>query len=131
MSTSESDQNTVANIVRSTFESVFAGDFSVFDKHPGLGALREHFPPLLVAFPDFRAELKQTLVDGDRVALHWVFRGTHRGVLFGMQPTGVPVQFQNVGISRVENGRIVQYNSEVGWLSVFRQIGALERLTGT
>jgi len=128
MSESHDDRTGPADIVRRAFESIFAGDFSVFDKHPGLGALREHFPPMLSAFPDFSAELKQQLVDGDRIALHWLFRGTHRGVLFGIPPTGIAVRFQNVGISRVDGGRIVQYNSEVGWLSVLGQIGALERL---
>jgi predicted ester cyclase len=114
-----------AAVVRATLEAVFAGDFSVFDQHPGLAALKVHFPGMLVAFPDFRAELQQQLTDGDRVATHWVFRGTHRGELYGLAPTGVPVQFQNVSISRVVDGRIVQYNSEVGWLTVLKQVGAL------
>jgi predicted ester cyclase len=114
-----------AAIVRSAFQAIFGGDTSPFDSHPGLEALRLHFPALLTAFPDFTAELKQQLVDGDRVASHWVFRGTHRGGLYGIAPTGKAVQFQNLSICRVERGRIVQYNSEVGWLSVFRQIGAL------
>jgi SnoaL-like polyketide cyclase. len=41
------------------------------------------------------------------------------------RPTGKPVQFQNLSVSRVENGKIVQYNSEVGYLSVFMQLGVL------
>ena len=118
--------SSTAEIARRTFESIFAGDYSVFDAHPGLAGLREHFPPMRVAFPDFRAELKQQLVDGDRVAMHWIFRGTHKGELYGVQPTGKSVQFQNISISRVENGRIVAYNSEVGWLSVFREIGVIQ-----
>lgn len=117
-----------AAIVRSVFEAIFAGDFSVFDAHPGLAALRTAFPSMLAAFPDFSAELKQQLVDGDRVATQWVFRGTHRGELYGIPPTGTRVQFQNLSICRVEQGRIVQYNSEVGWLSLFKQIGALPLL---
>src|SRR5438105_4990633 len=118
MSTQLSDVASSANVVRSTFEAIFRGDFSVFSEHPGLTALKEHFPPMLAAFPDFTAELKQQLIEGDRVAMHWIFRGTHRGELFGIPPTGKAVQFQNLGISRVEHGRIVQYNSEVGWLTV-------------
>ena len=114
-----------AAMVRSIFQAVFAGDPSPFDAHPGLEALRLHLPALLSAFPDFSAELQQQLVDGDRVASHWIFRGTHRGDLYGVAPTGKAVQFQNLSICRVERGRIVQYNSEVGFLSVFRQIGAL------
>ncbi|HXT18254.1 MAG TPA: ester cyclase [Gemmatimonadaceae bacterium] len=117
-----------ADVARGVFESLFAGDYSVFDKHPGLAALREHFPPMRVAFPDFRAELKQQLVDGNRVAFQWIFRGTHDGPLLGVAPTGRTVQFQNLSISRVEDGRIVQYNSEVGWLTLLGQLGVVQRL---
>lgn len=80
---------------------------------------------MLVAFPDFRAELKQQIVDGDRVGTHWVFRGTHLGEFQGIPPTGKPVEFQNLSITRVVDGRIVNYNSEIGFLTVLRQIGAL------
>jgi predicted ester cyclase len=114
-----------AAVVRRTFEAIFAGDLAVIDEHPGLAALRVAFPSTRAAFPDFSAELVQQLADGDRVASHWVFRGTHRGDLYGLAPTGVPVQFQNLSICRVEGGRIVQYNSEIGFLSVLKQLGAL------
>ena len=112
-------------VVRSVFQTIFSGDFSPFESHPGLAALQKHFPAMLVSFPDFRAELKQQIVEGDRVATHWVFRGTHLGDLYGIPGTGKPVEFQNLSISRVVDGRIVSYNSEVGWLTVLRQIGAL------
>ncbi|HVD61687.1 MAG TPA: ester cyclase [Gemmatimonadaceae bacterium] len=112
-------------VVRQTFEAIFAGDTEIFRQHPALTGLKHAFPKLLVAFPDFSAELKQHMVEGDRVAMHWVFSGTHEGELYGIAPTGKRVQFQNISISRVENGRIVQYNSEIGFLTVLMQLGAL------
>jgi predicted ester cyclase len=112
-------------VVRSVFEAIFSGDSTPFDSHPGLASLKKAFPAMLVAFPDFRAELKQQLVEGDRVALHWVFRGTHLGDFYGIPATGKKVEFQNVSISRVVDGRIVNYNSEIGFLSALAQIGAL------
>lgn len=114
-----------AALVRATFEALFAGNLSVLDDHPGLTELKKRFPPLLIAIPDLRAELKQQLVQDDRVASQWVFRGTHEGELYGAAPTGRPVQCQNISICRVADGRIVQYNSEVGFLSLFHQIGAV------
>jgi predicted ester cyclase len=57
--------------------------------------------------------------------MHWVFSGTHEGELYGVPPTGKKVSFQNISISRVEDGRIVQYNSEIGFLSVLMQLGVL------
>jgi predicted ester cyclase len=114
----------IAAVVRETFGAVFRGEASPFEHHPGLYALRMAFPPMLAAFPDFSAELVRQLVDGCDVATHWIFRGTHAGELYGIRPTGKAVQFQNISICRVEAGRIMQYNSEIGWMSLLKQIDA-------
>lgn len=113
-----------ASVVRSAFREVFSGNEAPFSEHPGLHALRAAFPPMLRAFPDFSAELVQQIVDDDGVASHWIFRGTHRGELYGIPPTGRSVEFQNLSICRVEGGRILQYNSEIGWMTLLRQIDA-------
>ena len=129
--TSMPNENVVATgsdpaaIVRATFTAIFAGNTALLEEHPGLYQLRQAIPALRAAFPDFSAELKQQLVDDDRVASQWIFRGTHLGDLYGIAPTGRSVQFQNLSICRVAGDRIVQYNSEVGFLSVFKQLGVL------
>jgi predicted ester cyclase len=114
----------VATVVRETLGAIFRGETMPFDEHPGLNSLRGAFPPMLAAFPDFSAELVQQLVDSDRVATHWIFRGTHTSELYGIRPTGKRVQFQNLSVCRVEDGRIVGYNSEVGWMALLKQIDA-------
>ncbi len=114
-----------AEIVRTTLMAVFAGDTAIFGRHPGLAGMQKTFPGVLRGFPDFSAELRQQIVDGDRVASHWAFRGTHTGRIFGIAPTGRRVEFENVSIARVQDGRIVQYTSEVGWLHVLIQVGVL------
>lgn len=120
-------ETTPAETARAVFEAIFSGDLSPLDSHPGLDSLKHAFPSMLAAFPDFHAELKQQLVDGDRVALQWIFRGTHLGPFHGIPATGKPVEFQNLSISRVVDGRIVSYNSEIGALKLLTQIGALPR----
>ena len=111
-------------LVRETFQAIFRGETEPYQEHPGLHALATAMPAMRTGLPDFSAELVQQLVDGDRVASHWIFRGTHRGTLHGIPATGRPVQFQNISICRVVDGRIVQYNSEIGWLALLTQIGA-------
>lgn len=113
-----------AEIVRTTIQSAFAGDLAALDAHPGMEALRSHFPAFKAAFPDIKAEIQQQIVDGDRVATHWIFSGTHQGTFYGIPATGKPVRFQNVSIARVKDGRVVAYNSETGWLTMLTQIGA-------
>ena len=92
---------------------------------PPYSHLRRLWPSVQTAIPDFRAELQQQLVDGGRVATLWIFSGTHQGPLFGIPGSGKPVRFQNVSIARVENGKVVEYNSETGWLDFLMQIGVL------
>jgi predicted ester cyclase len=114
-----------ATVVRTVLASAYGGDLAVLAEHPGLAALAGALPKVFQAFPDFGAEYQQHVAEGERVAMHWTLTGTQTGPLFGLTPTGKTVRFQNVAIARVVSGRIVQFNSEVGWLSVFLQLGAV------
>ena len=115
-----------ADILRETIETLFAtSDVSCLATHPGMEALSKNFIKIKTAFPDIKTELQQQLLYENKVASHWVLSGTHLGDFFGIQPTGKTVQFQNLSIAQVEDGKIIQYNSELGWLSILMQIGAL------
>ncbi len=95
------------------------------EPHPGMEHLRRLWPSVQATIPDFRAELQQQVAEGDRVATLWIFSGTHRGTLFGVPPTNKEVRFQNVSIAMVTDGKVVQYNSETGWLDFLMQVGVL------
>jgi hypothetical protein len=126
-----SQSQNIAGIVQKTIENLFnTGDLSVLDEHPGMLSLRRVFPAFKTAFPDVQVELQQQVVQDNRVASHWIFRGTHLGDLYGIPPTGKPVHFQNISIVRIQDGKIVQYNSEIGWLSIFMEIGVLPAHNG-
>jgi predicted ester cyclase len=112
-------------VVVAMIEALFARGEQTLDPHPGMDHLRMLWPSVKKAFPDFRAEVQQQLTQGDRVASHWVFSGTHQGNLFGVPPTGNTVRFQNLSIARVIEQKVVQYNSETGWLDFLMQVGAL------
>jgi predicted ester cyclase len=112
-------------VVVAMVEALVADGEQTLDLHPGMEHLRRLWPSVKVAFPDFRAEFQQQLTQGDRVASHWVFSGTHSGNLFGIPATGKSVRFQNLSIARVVEQQVVQYNSETGWLDFLMQVGAL------
>ena len=116
----------VGDVLRETIETLFAtGDVSCLETHPGMESLGKNFVKIKAAFPDIKTELQQQLIEGDRVASHWSLSGTHLGDFFGIPPTGKTVRFQNLSIAKIENGKIIQYNSELGWLAILLQIGAL------
>lgn len=67
----------------------------------GREAIRERAAMLLAAFPDFHLERLELIIDGDRHADRWVLTGTHRGPLFGIEPTGRSVRVEGATFTRM------------------------------
>lgn len=112
-------------VVRRVLQAVWDGDLDTLESHPGLQDLRRMAPLVRAAFPDFTGTIEQQITDGDMVATRANCRGTHTGTFMGIAPTGKQVSFQSVSLDRVADGKIVQRNSELGWLDVLRQLGTL------
>jgi predicted ester cyclase len=75
------------------------------------------------AFPDFHMTIDFLAAEGDRVAAHFVQGGTHKGELFGIPATGKTVSFGEMGLLRIENGKVVEsfYNTDM--LTLMQQLG--------
>jgi len=67
-------------------------------------------------------------VAGDRVAAHFVARGTHHGLFNGEPPTGNEWEARCTAIYRVEEDRIAE--AWVTWdlLALMEQLDAIERV---
>lgn len=75
------------------------------------------------AFPDFHAEVDDLVAEGDLVCARLTQRGTHRGELFGVPPTGRSVEFREIAIVKVAGGRIVCSWFQTDLLSLMAQLG--------
>jgi steroid delta-isomerase-like uncharacterized protein len=60
------------------------------------------------AFPDLRITIKDQLAQDDLVATRWTSRGTQKGELMGIEPTGKQVTVSGVTISRLADGKLVE-----------------------
>jgi steroid delta-isomerase-like uncharacterized protein len=76
-----------------------------FDNCDGFRACFEKYA---TAFPDFRLEINSLLFDGDRVAVHYTFLGTHTGQLAGYPPSGRTLRVPGMMISRIAYRRIIE-----------------------
>lgn len=77
----------------------------------------------LAAFPDLFTEVHVSLAEGDLVADHATFRGTHTGApLHGLEPSGVSVSFTQTTICRIEDGKIAEIWEDFDWRGLWRQL---------
>jgi steroid delta-isomerase-like uncharacterized protein len=80
------------------------------------------------AFPDAQFEIDDIVAEGNKVALRYTCRATHRGELIGIPPTGKQVTVTGMLVFRIAGGKI-----EEGWvnwdtLGLLQQLGAIPAL---
>lgn len=77
------------------------------------------------AFPDLHEEADLLLADGDRVAAHVTWTGTHLGEFGGIPATGKKVRVTGMRIFRVANGRIAEEWSIDDMMGLMQQLGVM------
>jgi steroid delta-isomerase-like uncharacterized protein len=89
----------------------------------GPQGIKQIVPMYRAAFPDIGFTAADIVADGDRVAVRWEIRGTHRGELMGIPPTGRPVDLTAIEIFRLADGRIAEQWVALDNLGLLRQLG--------
>lgn len=90
----------------------------------GSAGFHEFFAAWFAASPDFKHDVKQLAVDGDRVWVYGTYSGTHVREWLGMPATGKSYRFDAVDIFRVENGKLAEHWDVLDIHTLFRQLGA-------
>lgn len=77
------------------------------------------------AFPDLTLMVDQQIADGEFVATRWTAKGTHKGDLFGIAPTGKQTTVTGITIDRWADGKVTE--AWVNWdtLGLLQQLGAV------
>ncbi len=79
----------------------------------------------LAAFPDLQFTVEDLVAEGDKVATHITVRGTHRGELMGIPPTGKQITVEAMEIYRLEDGRIAEQWVVMDGLGMMQQLGVI------
>ena len=77
------------------------------------------------SFPDWHSTFEELIAEGDRVAERWTGRGTHRGELQGIPPTGKRVEVPGSVFYRIIGGKIVEFRGQLDMMSLMQQLGAV------
>jgi steroid delta-isomerase-like uncharacterized protein len=91
----------------------------------GSEAINRRISEWRAAFPDWHFTVEDMLAEADVVMTRCTVRGTHRGELFGLPPTGREVAYTEILISRVSDGRIVEQSVLIDRLGLLQELGAL------
>ncbi|MBA7559052.1 MAG: ester cyclase [Dehalococcoidia bacterium] len=75
------------------------------------------------AFPDLHMTVEDMVAEGDKVAHRLTIRGTHKGELMGIAPTGKQVTISAVTISRFAGGKEAEAWSNLDQLGMYQQLG--------
>lgn len=83
------------------------------------------------AFPDIRLTIEDIIAEGETVMTRWSCRGTHKGDLSGIAPTGKQITISGVTIARLANGKMAE--GWVNWdaLGLMQQLGVVPELAKT
>jgi steroid delta-isomerase-like uncharacterized protein len=83
------------------------------------------------AFPDVRLMIEDIIAEGEIVMTRWSCRGTHKGDLSGIAPTGKQITITGVTIARLANGKLAE--GWVNWdaLGLMQQLGVVPELAKT
>jgi steroid delta-isomerase-like uncharacterized protein len=77
------------------------------------------------AFPDIHVTIEEVIAEGETVMTRWSCRGTHKGDLNGIAPTGKHITISGVTVVGVSNGKIAE--GYVSWdaLGLMQQLGVV------
>jgi steroid delta-isomerase-like uncharacterized protein len=110
-------------------DEVIAPDFvyhgpAMLPELRGREAFKQTIAAFRSAFPDLTEQVVEQFADGDRVISRFSTRGTFRGDLMGLPPTGKAFATDHgIDICRVADGRVVEMWAMFDTLSMFQQIG--------
>lgn len=77
------------------------------------------------AFQDLRLTVEELFSEGETVVARWRCRGTHKGELNGIAPTGKQISINGISIVRFAGGKMVE--DWVNWdaLGLMRELDAV------
>ena len=89
----------------------------------GPAEFRETAEYEFAAFPDLSQTTEDVIAEDDTVVMRFRVRGTHEGEFMGQEPTGNEFEVDEVHITRLEGGKIVERWSQADVMGMLEQLG--------
>jgi len=96
----------------------------------GVEAMKQFLISLYAAFPDAQHMIQEQVAEGDKVVTRFKSTGTAQVEFMGIAPSGKHITVDEVSISRIADGRIIEDWNTWDVLGLLRQLGASPEATG-
>ena len=97
---------------------------------PDREGVKMQFTMFFTALPDLHAIIHDQIADENKVVTRKTLRGTHKGDLMGIPPTGKTVDIEVIDILAVKDSKITDHWNLVDQLGLLKQLGALSSEEG-
>ncbi len=101
---------------------------------PGVPTGVEGFTQMIAmfkgAFPDLRVTVDDMIAEGDKVVMRGTNSATHKGDLMGIPASGKPINFSEVHIVRLVDGKLAEHWAVEDQMTMMQQIGAIPEMGG-
>ena len=103
-------------------------DPSVTEDAVGPEGTRQLIDTYRTGFPDLKVTIEEQIAERDLVATRWTARGTHRGPMLGIEPTGKEATVTGLTIDKIENGKIAESWNNWDTFGLLQQLGVVPAL---
>lgn len=109
-------------------DEIFTGDYvyhgAAGQDVQGREGLKQFLKVYFNAFPDLHAEIEDIFGEGDKVASRAMCRGTHKGDLMGMPPTGKQIAIRVICTNRFAGKQVAEDWELPDLFGMMQQLGA-------
>ena len=111
----------------SVVDELITRDFKDHNAPPGVPSstegLKQFIRSFRQAFPDLNLKIIHTIAEGDLVVHHVLGSGTMKGDFMGMSATGKKAEWEEIHISRIQDGKAVEHWGVQDRLGMAQQLG--------
>ncbi len=112
-------------VIDELFSEDFVNHDPMLGQAPDRGGLKMSFSETFNAFPDIQFIIDNLIAEDDKVTIHLTIKGTHKGPLMGIPPTGKQFEYSSISIARIVDGKIVERWNVQDVFSLLQQLDLL------
>ena len=104
----------------------FQADYPRTNWGSGLEGIKALVEEIRAAFPDYREQIDELIDAGDIIVVRLTIRGTQTGQMGDTPATGKTVEFNDVTILRIRDGKIVEQRGLSDHFALYQQLGLID-----